>query len=242
VTIVLAHLSDTHFDTGSRSGGRGQQVMDYLNGLPGHLDAIIVTGDITDHGLPAEHEQAAKILTSTKAPVYTCPGNHDGYTPYDGPLNVRVDLGTVRLLLADSVLQGKDEGELGTPTLQWLASELAASSVPVLIGFHHPPVDLYQPFIDRIKLRNAGALAALIEQHDHVLAVLCGHAHMAAASTFAGLPVLVAPGVTSTVLLPWETTDSNVIDYGQPPALAFHIIDDHGRITTHYRTVHSDAS
>lgn len=216
--------------------------MDYLNDLPGHLNAIIVTGDITDHGLPAEHEQAARILTSTRTPVFTCPGNHDGYTPYDGPLNQRVDLGTVSLLLADSVLQGKDEGELSAQTLQWLADELRATTKKVLIGFHHPPVDLHQPFIDNIKLRNADVLAALIRQHSHVLAVLCGHAHMAAASTFAGVPMLVAPGVTSTVLLPWETADKNVIDYGQPPALAFHIIDDHGRITTHYRTVHSDAS
>src|SRR5688572_15884742 len=106
--------------------------MDYLNGLPGHLDAIIVTGDITDHGLPAEWDQADKVLTSS-IPLYQCPGNHDGYTPYDGPRNQAVDVGTVRLLLADSVIQGQDPGLLAPQTLDWLATELAAATGPVLI-------------------------------------------------------------------------------------------------------------
>jgi len=33
--------------------------------------------------------------------------------------------------------------------------------------------------------------------------------------------------------LPWET--ANDIDEQMPPALAFHVLDDDGRLTTHYR-------
>jgi len=56
-----------------------------------------------------------------------------------------------------------------------------------------------------------------------------------AATTFAGLPLLVAPGVVSTVRLPWE--GGPVVDHDQPPMLAFHVLDDDGRLTTHVRAV-----
>jgi 3',5'-cyclic-AMP phosphodiesterase len=111
----------------------------------------------------------------------------------------------------------------------------------VLIAFHHPPVVLHHQLIDSINLaeRSQRRLAELMAEHPNVSAILCGHAHMPAAATFAGRPVLVAPGVTSTLSLPWEIdgdlTWTNTVDFGQPPAVAFHIVDDQGRITTHYR-------
>jgi 3',5'-cyclic AMP phosphodiesterase CpdA len=240
--ILLAHISDTHFDGHDRSRARAAQVMEYLNGLPGRIDAVVHTGDITDHGLPLEQEQAAKTLVS-HAPLHTCPGNHDGYTPYDGPINHRVEIGQATLLLADSVILGRDDGALSEPTLDWLAAELASiqGRRPVLIAFHHPPVLLHHRLTDSINLaeRSQRHLAELMAEHPNVSAILCGHAHTAAAATFAGRPVLVAPAVTSTLSLPWEIdadlTWKNTVDFGQPPAVAFHVLDDHGRITTHYR-------
>ena len=50
--FVFAHLSDVHLDLGSRALERTRRVMDYLRGLP--IDAILVTGDIADHGAAAE--------------------------------------------------------------------------------------------------------------------------------------------------------------------------------------------
>jgi 3',5'-cyclic-AMP phosphodiesterase len=54
-------------------------------------------------------------------------------------------------------------------------------------------------------------------------------------TTFAGRPVLVAPGVVSTIRLPWEAGD--VIDRDAPPSVAFHLLGDDGRLTTHHRVV-----
>jgi Icc protein len=108
--------------------------------------------------------------------------------------------------------------------------------VPVFIAFHHPPVELHHPFIDSIRLLEPGPLAELMAAHPQVEAVLTGHAHTAAASTFAGRPLLVAPGVISTLRLPWEGPGP-FADRDQPPGVAFHIRDDTGRLTTHYRVV-----
>ncbi|MFD0788746.1 metallophosphoesterase, partial [Micromonospora azadirachtae] len=79
--LVIAHLSDTHLDSHPRSAERTARVMDHLNGLPRPVDAILVTGDIADHGEVAEYELAARLLASP-TPVLLCPGNHDVRAAY----------------------------------------------------------------------------------------------------------------------------------------------------------------
>jgi hypothetical protein len=66
-------------------------------------------------------------------------------------------------------------------------------------------------------------------------AVLTGHAHTAAASTFAARPLIVAPAITWTLRMPWE--GDQPADRDQPPGLAFHIVSDDRRLPTHYRDV-----
>lgn len=134
-------------------------------------------------------------------------------------------------------IPGRDEGCLADDTLAWLSNVLACTPdrTPILVAFHHPPVVLHNPFIDGIGQYGAERLAAILADHPQVVAVLCGHAHTPAASTFADRPLLIAPGVVSTLRLPWETDID--VDEQMPPALAFHVLDDGGRLTTHYRLI-----
>jgi Icc protein len=242
--IVLAHLSDPHFDGSARNAERAAQVMAYLSDPALPIDAILVTGDIADHGLPTEYEQAAKIL-SAPHPVLTCPGNHDvrgayrevllGEPASNEPINQLCRMAGATFAMCDSSIPGEDAGLLADETLAWLEGVLGdtAEGTPIFVCFHHPPVVLHAPLADAIRLRQEERLADLIARHPQVVAVLCGHAHTPAASTFAGRPVLVAPGVTSTLKLPFEPGDT--IDLRVPPALAFHILDDDWRLTSHYR-------
>ncbi|WP_433461565.1 phosphodiesterase [Spirillospora sp. CA-128828] len=241
--IVFAQLSDTHLDTGDERAERAARVMEHLNGLP--IDAVLVTGDIADHGEPAEYEQARKVLESPH-PVLKCPGNHDVRAPYrevlldeppgDGPIN-RVHRGAGAVFaMCDSTVPGKDHGFLDDETIGWLDRQLAGDpETPAFICFHHPPVTQGIPYVDGIRQFGEERLAEVIGRHPQVKAVLCGHNHSAAATTFAGRPLLVAPGVVSTLRLPWQGGD--IADYDAPPGMAFHLLDDDGRLTTHYRTV-----
>jgi Icc protein len=251
--IVFAHLSDTHLDGGQRAATRTEAVLAYIDRLPYDLDAVLVTGDIADHGLPAEYEEARALLTS-RHPVLTCPGNHDVRAPFrevllgesggDGPVNrVHRTPGAV-FALCDSSIPGRGDGRLDEETLTWLEAVLAETprTTPVLVAFHHPPVVLHAPYVDGIRQFGEDRLSALVARHPNVAAVLCGHAHTPAATTFAGRPLLVAPGVVSAVRLPWETGSAGtgtdgLVDHEIPPALAFHVLDDDGRLTTHYRVV-----
>ncbi|UNO38809.1 metallophosphoesterase [Streptomyces sp. MST-110588] len=258
--IVIAHLSDTHLDNTPRSTERARAVMAYLEALPYDLDAVLVTGDIADHGRPAEYELSRRVLAS-RHPVFLCPGNHDvrtafrkvlldgGSTEAEGregePVNRIHRTRKAVFLLCDSTIPGQDDGRLDDGTLGWLASALRETrdeGLPVFVAFHHPPVDLHTPPIDAIRQSGEHRLAGLVADAPHVVAFLCGHAHTAAATTFAGRPLLVAPGVVSTVRLPWEygAAEEEFVDHRLPPALAFHVLGDDGRLTTHYRTVPTD--
>lgn len=246
---VIAHLSDIHIDD-ERSIARARAVMAYLEALPHDLDAVVVTGDIADHGLASEYAQARELLRS-RHPVLACPGNHDDRAAFRqgllgrpgsmGPVNQVHRTADFSLVLCDSSVPGKDEGFLEEETLAWLEEILDESPTdkPVLIGFHHPPVLLHVPFVDGIRQFGEQRLSAVVDRHPQVAAFLCGHAHSAAMTVFAGRPLVVAPGVVSTLRLPWEqyAHPADHVHLDLPPSLAFHVLDEAGRLTTHYRTV-----
>ncbi|SEG87198.1 3',5'-cyclic AMP phosphodiesterase CpdA [Thermomonospora echinospora] len=249
--LVFAQLSDLHLDGGVARARRAEAVLRHLTSLSAPLDAVLVTGDIADHGLPAEYEQARKAL-ACPYPVLTCPGNHDARAAYrrvllgedggtgpDAPINRVHRVGSPAkavFALCDSTIPGHDDGRLTDETLHWLDSVLAEEpGVPAFVCFHHPPVVLHAPYVDEIRQFDERRLADVIARHPQVVAVLCGHAHTAAATTFAGRPCLVAPAVASTVRLAWERGDP--LDHLAPPAVAFHILDDQGRLTTHHRVI-----
>ncbi|MFI7108306.1 metallophosphoesterase [Nonomuraea sp. NPDC050227] len=246
MTLLLAQISDLHLDGTDRATRRATQVMDHLRALPRPVDALLVTGDIADHGAEAEYEQAAQLLAAP-FPVLTCPGNHDVRPAYrkallrrppaPGPVNQVHHVGGTAILMCDSTIPGRDEGRLDAETLAWMHATLdgLAPDTPALIAFHQPPVVLHHPLPDSGRLEAPGDLAALLDAHPQVVAVLTGHAHTAAASTFAGRPLIVAPAVTWTLRLPWE--GDRPADRDQPPGLAFHVLDDDHRLTTHFRVV-----
>jgi len=160
--------------------------------------------------------------------------------PVDAPINQVHRAPGFVLAACDTSIPGRHDGRLDGGTLAWLRDVLTgtAPGTPVLIAFHHPPVELHVPFIDAIRQFGEQDLAALIEAHPDVVGVLCGHAHTPAVTTFAGRPLLVAPGVVSTLRLPWEhrAAPDDHVHLDLPPALAFHVLDG-GRLTTHFRTV-----
>lgn len=242
--MIFAHISDLHIDCAEPSVERATRVMNHLNDLPGELDAILVTGDIADHGLVEEYQQAAKILTS-KYPVLHCPGNHDVRANYriglmgepasDAPINQLHRLPGATFALCDSSIPGQNPGFLADETLDWLDEVLRDTDGTAFVCFHHPPVPMHQPYLDSMLLTGEHRLAEVIARHPQVVAVLTGHAHTAAASTFAGRPLLVGPGVVSTLVMPWEHGD--IVDRQQPPGIAYHLLDENCGLTTHYRVV-----
>ncbi|EFL18934.1 metallophosphoesterase, partial [Streptomyces sp. C] len=135
--IVIAQLSDVHLDGGPRAAERTRAVLDYLDGLPYDLAAVLVSGDVADHGTADEYEEARKLLTS-RHPLVVCPGNHDerlafrrGLLGEEEPSAAPVDQvlrgeGFV-LAVCDSSVPGEHHGYLEDSTLEWLDGILTAT-------------------------------------------------------------------------------------------------------------------
>ncbi|MGW4793264.1 metallophosphoesterase [Nonomuraea sp. NPDC004297] len=243
---IIAHISDTHFDGSERASARVRRVMTYLRGCA--VDVILVTGDLADHGDIKEYHQVKAELVAD-VPVLLLPGNHDDRSAYreillggagSAPINELKRAGGLLFALCDSTIPGQDEGLLAPETLDWLEEVLADAEEPVFVGLHHHPIRLNNPLLDSIRLRNPDDLAAVLQRSSTARAVFCGHAHAAAAGTFAGLPLVAAPGIFSTTRLPWTTTDqlawANTFDRDDVPGVVFHVVEN-GELTSHFRSV-----
>jgi len=197
--MFLAQISDMHF----RSQGRklydfidvnalNAEVVNQLNALEERPDAIVITGDIVNCGLPQEYQVARQVLGHLRYPLYIIPGNHDDKTEFlaamkplcpqlgDDPENMHyvVDDFETRLLFIDSSLAGHSKGWLTDNTLTWLEQQLqAGGDKPTTVFMHHPPVKLGSAQMDAIACENGDKLLALIDRFPALTRVFCGHTH-----------------------------------------------------------------
>lgn len=243
--FVIAHISDTHVGNEDTDAvARCDLVMDHLLRMDPGPDVLVVTGDVADHGLPGEYAEARAWLDRWPGPLAVAIGNHDVRDAYRAGLGLEptcvVETGGARFLMLDSLISERDgervdEGMVTDESLAWLDAELGAHPAPSYVCLHHPPVTIGLELMDPIRLTNGEALAACLTRHEHVRATLVGHAHTMATTTFAGRPLLVGGGVVSTVTADAESLPT--LWYDAPPSFALHLVDDDGRITTHWRAL-----
>ena len=223
MTTIL-QLSDTHL---SRAGAVVSRRLNTLEAFVrlvqriqevtpqiGPIDAIVVSGDISDDG-SAESYAAFRLLTAAlEAPVFVIPGNHDsrdqmraaftsdGYLPAAGKLNWRRQIGDIKMIGLDTLIEGEGGGEVDTDTLEFLTSSLAeAGETPVLLALHHPPFRTGIRFMDRIGLAGAERLAAILASHQGPIRVVCGHIHCMMIAEVGGRIALSGPSPASSFAL-----------------------------------------
>ena len=230
--MLLAHLSDPHLSTGALASGPAAALHAALGrvmGLPTCPDAVVITGDLTDHGHPEEYAQLAELLTGIDLPVHLATGNHDAQQEFLAAFagtahlgggeqaHYAVDLPGAVLIVLDSLLPGSGAGRLGPGQLAWLDEVLAQrSGTPVVLALHHPPVAVGIPFLDAIALTDAPALAEVVTAHPQVTRVVCGHVHRAATAAFAGTVVTTAPSTHRQSAL--DLTTPGTMGYVDEPA------------------------
>ncbi|TWD84241.1 calcineurin-like phosphoesterase family protein [Kribbella amoyensis] len=244
--FVIAHLSDPHLDGTAEPRDRLRRVTSYLLDFARPVDVVLLTGDLADHGTEYA-EVAEELAVLGDLPVLVLPGNHDlsgslrsglaKYVDSSGhPVHEVRDLGGARFVLLDSTVPGEDHGLLSAESLEWLRGVLAEPvDGPLFVAFHHPPIGLQHPTMDQWLLRDADAFADVIRDRP-ITALLAGHLHNGLATTFAGHPLLLAPGIRSTVPLPFEPVPSTaLVDVTAPPGFALHVVADGSPLITKYR-------
>jgi 3',5'-cyclic AMP phosphodiesterase CpdA len=181
----------------------------------GPVEAVIATGDITDHGRPAQYERFRASVSKLEVPCYALPGNHDrrdtmrtgfaaeGYLPGgEGPLNYHRAFGGVHLVAVDTSTPGKPYGSIEDDTLDWLRDMLRdLRDEPVLLALHHPPFDTFIGHMDRQRLREEHRLLDLLASHMGPRLMICGHVHRFIAGQSSAGAYAIAPAVAHAVTL-----------------------------------------
>ena len=193
---MILQLSDLHIGAveGDPEGDLARAVA-HVATLGLRPDAVLVSGDLAEHGEPAEYARVRELLAPLAAPVVALPGNHDRPDALRDAFPETAHDGTLRLLTLSSHRPGRDDGALGDEQLARLDAALAAGDGrPAIVALHHPPLATGMPFLDDIGLDpgDAGRLGAITARHG-VARIVAGHVHMVAAGRAGATPVLTAP-------------------------------------------------
>lgn len=240
--MLLAQITDLHATVRGRTSfgvvdtpSCLARAVDALIAHEPRPDAVLVTGDLAFDGRPEEYAVVAEELGRLPMPTLAIPGNHDARGPFRAALVPRfcpsedprflhwaVDLGEVRLIGLDTLVEGQDHGELCAQRLAFLEGELArAAGRPVVLALHHPPFATGIGFMDRIGLAEPGPLERLVRAHGRVERVLCGHVHRSIQCAFGGTVASVAPATAHQVRLALEPGAPSRLTL-EPPAFHLH--------------------
>lgn len=239
-TIRIAQLSDTHFleDGQAPEGGFGYDPDEAFTAVHAHieerhaqspLDLIVVTGDVADHGRPAQYQKAAAAFGRLTAPVNVCPGNHDQDLTFAAGMG-RPSVGTSRVLelgnwcflfvdsnagamvpdesgrMIDPASYGDrlhGDGSLGKREASWIRDLCATTEADhVFIWVHHPPAPPLGPTASDAY---AAEWRALLPTLDKVRGIGGGHTHVPDTYFFDDLPVFVSPAFKNNFDLTAET-------------------------------------
>ena len=217
--MIIAQIADTHLAAAdaadpvfrARAENLRACIAD-INGLDPMPDAVIHTGDMTQHGQAAEFAHARAILAALEAPLYVTPGNRDGregmarafagdgyMTPDCAFVHYAVEEHPVRLVAVDSLAaDGSAKGDLCHARLAALDATLAeAPARPTALFMHHPPFDVPpapDPFSYQ-RRRAAADLATVVSRHPQLVRIFAGHMHRPSMAEVGGVTASTVPSV-----------------------------------------------
>ena len=210
-------------------------------------DAVLITGDLTYSGQPAEYQQLRSLLQPLRIPVYLMPGNHDDRQTLrdvfhdhaelfqtDDSIQYEIDLGQYRLLCLDTSVPGKGHGELCGKRLHWLSEKLKLQADrPVVIAMHHPPFQTHIRSMDQMGLLAGGPeLLTIISHAPQVQRLLCGHLHRPIQCLVGGVLAQTAPSTAHQIELNLFSEQKGRYNL-EPPGYLLHVHTTDQPIMTH---------
>jgi len=244
--MLIGQLTDIHigFDKGNPEEHnmiRLRAALDKLVNGPNRPDLLLLTGDLTEDGNPADYARLVEAVSVCPFPVWPMVGNHDlreavrAAFPHcppstDGFLHYVLDHGALRLVVLDTLELGRHGGGFCEVRARWLTETLAAApDKPTLIALHHPPFTAGIPWMDTDPREPwVARLAATLKGHGQVKGLIAGHLHRTILSHWEDLPVLVCPSTAPAVGLDLTPIDADVPDNrvlitDEPPGYCLHL-------------------
>jgi 3',5'-cyclic AMP phosphodiesterase CpdA len=243
-TMLIAQVTDIHLgfepdNPREFNRLRLDQVISHLSGMSPRPDMLLATGDLIDRGDGDSYRRLRNALDGCPFPVWLCMGNHDNRENFavwfpeipseDGFVQYEVDSGELRLLILDTLEEGRHGGAFCEARADWLKAKLAEQpDKPTLIVMHHPPVEVGidwmnthpdEPWVTRF--------AAAIAGHSHIVGLVCGHLHRPISVGWRGTNIAICASTAPQVALDLNPIDPDGPDgrpmiIADPPAFALH--------------------
>lgn len=212
----IAQITDLHV---AEDGGFMRDFVDanaklaaavtFLEERSGALDAVLITGDVTNGGRPEQYELLLDLLAPLSVPTYVVPGNHDEREPFraafgdrpwmpaEGPIDFVVEDHPVRLVGIDTTEPDRHDGVFHPEQAEWLDAVLSEQpDRPTVLFGHHPPFLTGLWLFDAIRLTGAEHLREVVARHPQVRLVVSGHVHRPVSSTWGTVALTTSPSTT----------------------------------------------
>lgn len=259
--MLIAQITDVHlgFDPGNPDELNRQRldlVLQRLCAMEPRPDLLLATGDLADAGDDREsYLRLRAISEALPFPTFYALGNHDSRAAFgevfpevptaDGFVQYAIEDREVRILVLDTLEEGRHGGSFCETRAEWLRDRLDEQPErPTIIVLHHPPIEsglswmTENPEADWV-LR----LHDIIAGQENIVAMLAGHLHRPVTTLWAGTTLAVCPSTAPQVVLDLgeidpESPDDRPMIVADPPYFALHAWTGHG-LVTHFDTAGS---
>ncbi|WP_370322428.1 phosphodiesterase [Oricola sp.] len=170
-------------------------------------DRIVITGDLTHHGLAESYRLLKEMLAGTSLTGDRAPrlliGNHDRRETFaaafpdakrdrDGFIQWSEETPAGVFIYMDTVEPGTHAGAYCEKRRGWLEGELddaRREGKPAFLFMHHNPTTVHVANADQIGIRDETELKALLARYrETVRHIFFGHCHFSLSGTVTGIP------------------------------------------------------
>jgi 3',5'-cyclic AMP phosphodiesterase CpdA len=254
--VLLAQITDTHlgFDAHNPrelNRRRLDQVVAKLNTVAPTPDLLLCTGDLTENGDAPSFHRLREALAPLRFPYHLAVGNHDRRKPLlevfpetptaDGFIQYVIEAGPLRVIVLDTLYEGRHGGAFGPRRAAWLKARLdEAPDRATLIVLHHPPVATGVAWMTLgASERWPDRLSEIVSARPAIVGALAGHVHTPIVAPWAGTTLRVAASVAPQVALELAPIDLDRPDQRpmlqvEPPAFALHQWSPETGLVTHF--------
>src|SRR4051794_22246284 len=176
---VIAHLSDPHLLAGDRllaghidTAAQLRKALARIEVSSESIDALVISGDLTDTGDPAAYDLLRQIVEPVVArlrcALVLTGGNHDERRPLaralhgkdtDEPQDTVTHVRGLRIIAVDSAVPGHHHGGFSDAQYAWLTDELAeAAEHGTILVIHHAPVIYRSPVMQLLDFDDVARL------------------------------------------------------------------------------------
>ncbi|HYI39100.1 MAG TPA: phosphodiesterase [Allosphingosinicella sp.] len=256
--MLIAQITDIHlgFDQGNPDELNRKRLDITLRTLREMVpppDLLLATGDLADMGDDLlSYARLEEAVAGLPFPVHYALGNHDGRAAFraafpdapmpDGFHQYAIEAGNLRILVLDTLEEGRHGGGFCETRAGWLRARLAeAPGRPTLLVLHHPPIESGHSWMtENPDAEWVKRLESIVAAQTNIVAIVAGHLHRPVVAQWAGTTLAVCPSTAPQVALDFQPIDPDRPDdramiVADPPCFALHHWNGR-RLATHFDT------